>query len=98
MTLSELKNMLLTVPVRKRITIVKQNVDAINLLNQTYPNVPLNFQIYSLVNEKSPYCKVCNATLVDIRKTTCSYECRGKIIDHTTRLKNQKNTLQKSMV
>jgi len=95
MNLDELKTMLVGVPVRKRVAIVKQNAEAINLLEQTYPNVKLNFQIYSLMNNKSPYCKVCNSTLTDVRKNTCSYQCREKIIDHAARVKSQKITLEK---
>lgn len=78
MTLAELKERLLLVGARWRVRSIINDADAVSLLNTTYPGVEISMQVYSLVNDCSPYCVVCHTPVKTYGKLTCSVACREK--------------------
>lgn len=80
MTLNELRVLLEPIGARWRARRIRTNDQAITLLNDAYPGVDLNMQIYSLMNDISPFCVVCGGVVKTLGKTTCSVSCRSKAI------------------
>jgi hypothetical protein len=73
----ELKHFLDTCSPRWRARkILQQYPQFADYLNSLYPNVLLNIQIYSFLNNQSPYCKVCSHPINSLGKVTCSVACR----------------------
>lgn len=80
MTLNELRVLLEPIGARWRARRIRTNDQAITLLNDAYPGVDLKMQIYSLMNDISPFCVVCGGVVKTLGKTTCSVSCRSKAI------------------
>ena len=66
-------------------------------LNLLFPSVPLNLQIWSLINNRNALCKVCSAPVKSIGKETCSSKCRETLKtetnQHKLRAEKQKSTM-----
>jgi len=80
---------------------IKDRKDFTDYLDTLYPNVPLNNQCSAIMDKKCPYCPICHTPLSDIRKTTCSHDCKviytktcGIEGSNGTRVKKQKETLK----
>ena len=80
MTLNDLRALLEPIGARWRARSILTNSQAITLLNDAYPAVDLNMQVYSLMNNTSPFCTVCGGVVKTLGKTTCSVSCRSKAI------------------
>ena len=80
MTLNDLRALLAPIGARWRARRIRTNSRAIALLDNAYPGVDLNMQIYSLMNNTSPFCTVCGGVVKTLGKTTCSVSCRSKAI------------------
>lgn len=94
MNQNELHDLMLSYPPKWRSRKIKKDKEALELLNELYPNVDkLTDKIYYFLNNKSPFCIICNAILNDCRKATCSLVCRDKNIDQLQRMSKQKKTL-----
>ena len=80
MTLNDLTAILTPIGARWRARYIRTNRQAITLLDNTYPGVNLNMQIYSLMHDMSPFCTVCGSVVKTLGKTTCSVSCRSKAV------------------
>lgn len=76
--IDELRIFLNTTPARWHTRKILNFPSYIVLLNDIYPGVVLNIQIYSFMHDRSPYCSMCGATVKTVGKTTCSTTCRTK--------------------
>lgn len=94
MTESQARKLLQSWSQKTRIKNALNQHELCEFLESLYPTVDIKAQIYCFLRGISPYCVVCNSVLNDCRKQTCSYMCRGKIIDHGSRIEKQKQTIK----
>ncbi len=83
MSPEELKQELLLIPANWRARRARKNAEWVSVLNDIFPNINLNTQILCLMNNKSPYCVICQLPSSSYAADTCSNKCNIELHKRT---------------
>lgn len=70
----------------------------VEYLNEIYPNVSLNFQLLSLMDNKTPYCINCQKPKKSLNKNTCTHACSKEHLNKTGKTQEINNKIKNTLI